>query len=217
MWGGGGVDAPYTSFGSRGLAFFEPDQASLQRGTAWNKPVYKPEFWDKVYNLDYGKVTEDPTFRCLPRGVPRQNAPGKVVQTPKEIILVNGASVRFVPMDGRARNPEDEDYEFFNGWPLGHWDGDTLVVESVGFNNISWLLWTGYFHSGHMKVIERLTRKGDVLYYQFTVEDPAVLAQPWTSDTYVRRLVRDPLARVEESYPCKESDEGEIDDMYFRG
>ena len=62
----------------------------------------------QVYDTDYGEVTADPHFKCLPMGVPRQNAPTKIVQTGKEIILANGtSSVRFVPTDGRKRDEID--------------------------------------------------------------------------------------------------------------
>src|SRR5689334_794184 len=64
FWGGGSVDAPYTAFSSRGLQFFEPDQAAMQRGNNWSRPVYKPELWEKVYGTDYGPVVGDPAFHC---------------------------------------------------------------------------------------------------------------------------------------------------------
>ena len=91
------------------------------------------------------------------------------------------------------------------------------MVESVGFNDITWLQWQGYFHTDKMKVTERLRRDGDLLFYQFTVDDPDVLAEPWTSDTYVRRLNPDPLARIDEAQPCEERDLNEIIDRYYRG
>ena len=216
IWGGA-FPSPAGPYTIRRMGTFEPDQAVMQRGAGWNKPLYKPEYWEKVRSLDFSRVDVDSVFRCLPPGVPRQSAPQKILQTPKEIVLYNNESFRFVPMDGRARNPDDEDYATFSGIPLGHWDGDTLVVESVGFNDISWLQWQGYFHTDRMKVTERLRREGDLLFYQFTVDDPDVLAEPWTSDTYVRRLNANPLARVDEAPPCKEQDLESIVDKYNRG
>lgn len=219
-WGGGPIDAPYRGFGPRGRALLEPDQAVMQRGNAWNKPVYKPEYWEKIYNLDYGKVTDDPSFACMPVGVPRTNAPEKIVMTDKEMVTLDNGYVsasRYIPIDGRKRDEGDSDYEFYGGIGIGHWEGDTLVVESTGFTDLSWLLWTGYAHSNRMTVTERFERKGDVLYYQFTVNDPVMLAQPWVSDRYVRRRNADPLVRIEETPPCKEQDLQEIVDPYFRG
>ena len=216
VWGGG-FSSPAGPYTVRRMGTFEPDQAVMQRGAAWNKPIYKPEFWEKVRSLDFSKVDVDPAFRCLPPGVPRQTAPQKILQTPKEIVLFNPESFRFVPMDGRERDPQDADYSTFSGIPLGRWDGDTLVVESVGFNDITWIQWQGYFHTDRMKVTERLRREGDLLFYQFTVDDPDVLAEAWTSDTYVRRLNANPLARMDEAPPCKEQDLELIVDKYNRG
>src|SRR5712691_2649651 len=68
-----------------------------------------------------------------------------------------------------------------------------------------------------MKVTERLRRDGDLLFYTFTVDDPNVLAEPWTQDTYVRRLNADPKARVDEAQPCIEQDLKFIVDKYYRG
>ena len=179
----------------------ESDQAVLQRGAGWDKPLYKPEFWAKVRSLDFSKADVDPVFSCRRDGVPRQNAPNKIVQTAKEIMMWNGANVRVIPIDGRARDDEDEDQAYDNGVPLGHWDGDTLVVESVGFNDTTWLQWQGYFHTDRMKVTERFWRKGNLLFYNFTVDDPDVLVHPWTQNTLVRRL-NPGLPRVNEPNPC---------------
>ncbi len=217
QWGPGPADAPYAEFGSRGLEFFEPDQAAFQRASHWNRPIYKPEHWEKVYNLDYGRVEGDPAFHCQPRGVPRLHMPGKIVMTPTQMVTQNGGVTRYIPLDGRKRDEGDSDYELYNGWGLGHWEDDVLVVESTGFNDLTWLSWHGYFHSNRMTVTERFWRKGDVLYYRFVVNDPEVLAQPWESETFLRRANRNPLARVEETAPCKEMDAKELFDPYYRG
>jgi hypothetical protein len=217
FWGGGNVNAPFAAFGSRGLQYFEPDQAAMQRGNNWSRPVYKPEFWEKVYDTDYGPVVGDPAFHCAARGVPRMGAASHIVATPREVVLNYGGETRYVPLDGRRRDPQDSDYEFNNGWALGHWDGDALVIESTGFNDTTWMQWTGYFHSNQMSVSERYWRKGDLLYYNFTVTDSEVLQQPWTSETFVKRQNRNPTARVGEAAPCVENDKENIADPYFRG
>ena len=216
VWNGG-FPSPLGPYTIRRMGTFEPDQSVMQRGAAWNKPMYKPEYWEKVRSLDFSKVDVDPVFRCLPVGVPRQTAPVKIVQTPKELVFYNAGSIRFVPVDGRERDPQDADYNTWSGIPLGHWERDTLVVESVGFTDESWIQWQGYFHSDAMKVTERLRRDGDLLFYTFTIDDPEVLAEPWTSDTYVRRLNPNPKARLDEAPPCIEQDLNSIVDKYYRG
>ena len=120
------------------------------------------------------------------------------------------------PLDGRQRDPQDFEYSFYNGQGLARWDGDTLVIESVGFNDISWLGWEGYFHTDKMKVTERFLRQGDLLFYNFTVDDPDVLMEPWTSYTYVRRLNPNPV-RQDEAALCDERDIGLMADPFLRG
>jgi hypothetical protein len=197
----------------------EPDQMVLQRGSGggWNKPHYKPEFWAEVRSLDFSIIDRDPAYACIGPGVPRQTNPQKIIQTEKEMFFYNGADSRFIPMDGRPRDPLDSDYSLLLGWPLGHWEGDTLVIESVGFGGESWLQFQGYFHTNRMTVTERLRRNGNLLYYQFTVNDPDVLVEPWVSDTYVRFLNKDPMVRFAEETPCDPIPIDDIADKYNRG
>ncbi len=205
--------------GLRRNGAFEADQSSMQRGAQWNKPMYKPELWEKVRGLDYGKVDVDPFYGCYkPLGVPRQNVPGRIVQKDGQIWLFNGVenALRILPLDGGKRDDNDYQFSTFNGMGLAHWDGDTLVVESVGFGDATWIGWEGYFHTDKMEVTERFTRAGDLLYYNFTVTDPDVLAEPWTSYTYVRRLSPRP-ARQDEAPECIERDNGLLADPYLRG
>ena len=198
---------------------FEADQSAMQRGAQWNKPLYKPEYWDKVRSLDYGKVDVDPFYGCYkPLGVPRQNVPGRIVQKDRQIWLFNGVenALRVLPLGGGKRDENDYQFSTFNGMGLTHWEGDTLVVESVGFGDRTWIGWEGYFHTDKMEVTERFTRNGDLLYYNFTVNDPDVLMEPWTSYTYVRRNNPNP-ARQDEAPECDERDLGLLADPFLRG
>jgi hypothetical protein len=198
---------------------FEPDQAVMQRGAQWNKPLYKPEYWEKVRSLDFGKADADPAYGCYkPVGVPRQNVPGRIIQKNGQIWLLNNVEngMRILPLNARARDEQDHEYSFYNGQGLARWDGDTLVIESVGFNDITWLGWEGYFHTDKMEVTERFRREGDLLFYNFTVNDPDVLMEPWTSITYVRKLNPN-VARLEEAPPCDERDLDLLADPYNRG
>ena len=211
--------SPLGTPGLRGRGLFEPDQAVMQRGAQWNKPLYKPEYWDKVRSLDFSKADVDPAYGCThPVGVPRQNVPARIVQKNSQIWLLNNVEngIRILPLDGRARDPLDYEYSTYNGIGLARWDGDTLVVESVGFNDITWLGWEGYFHTDKMKVTERFRREGDLLFYNFTVDDPDVLMEPWTSITYVRRLNPNPV-RQDEAPVCEERDFELLADPFYRG
>ena len=198
---------------------FEADQMAMQRAAQWNKPLYKPEYWEKVRSLDFSKVDVDPVYGCNhPAGVPRQNVPARIVQKDKQIWLFNGVenALRIIPLDGKPRDPNDEQFSTYSGMPWAHWDGDTLVVESIGFDDVSWLQWEGYFHTDQMKVTERFRREGDLLFYSFTVDDPAVLMEPWTSITYVRRLNPNP-GRQDAASPCVERDKEFLADPFLRG
>jgi hypothetical protein len=177
-----------------------------------NRPLYKPEYWDKVQELDYNTNTKDPVFTCLPPGVPRMGPPAQIVQTGKYVVFFYAGqpttSFRIIPIDGRGHDPvRAKDISYF-GDPVGRWEGDTLVVESVGFNDETWLLRGGYFHSYDMKVTERLRREGSVIHYQATVEDPTVLLQPWVMTARDLELNSDPNAYLQEGDQCSQPDPG---------
>jgi hypothetical protein len=150
-----------------------------------NPPLYKSEFWDRVQYLDMHGNYLDTAFLCAPVGLPRIGAPARIVQLPGEVILMYNArnTWRVVPTDGRAHGKEDDRDQTYMGDSVGHWEGDTLVVEAVGFNDDTWLANVatapGWFHSTEMRVVETFRRDGNTLYYGYTVYDPDVLAEPW--------------------------------------
>jgi len=92
------------------------------------------------------------------------------------------------------------------GDSIGRFDGDTLVVDVTNFNDDTWLGSDGYFHTEKMHVVERLTRKGDVLTYMATVEDPDVLAKPWTTTPRDLKLSGNRADGLVEAPPCVEHD-----------
>ena len=153
-----------------------------------NRPLYKPEHWDKVIYLDMWTNREDPIMTCQPMGQPRQGPPGRIFHTENDITLIYGrggdggggySDFRVIATDGRAFDPQQTRQTKYTGHSVGRWEGDTLVIESVGFVPETWLARGGFFHSEDMKVFERFTRKGDQLLYEVTVEDPQVLLRPW--------------------------------------
>jgi hypothetical protein len=195
------------------LLNFERDGTLIRRANP-NKPLYKPEFWEKVQKLDQNGNTEDPSFGCMPAGVPRMGPPAKIVQTPTEMIFLHvsggaqgwGDTFRVIPMDGRHHTPLEDLDGTWKGESLGHWEEDTLVIDTIGFNDTSWLDIGGYFHSENMHVIERLHRDGNTLTWQATVEDPDVLLKPWAMSTRTLKLNPDPKAVLAETLPCVERD-----------
>ena len=171
-----------------------------------NRPLYKPDFWDRVQYLDVNTNTHDPVFQCQSAGVPRLGAPTKIVQTANEVILFyGGGDVRFIPTDGRAHDPIKARDVSFLGDSIGRWEGDTLIVDAVGFNDLTWLAKGGYFHTDKMRVIERFRREGNTLSYRATVEDP-VLIEPWVMNERQLRLNTNPKAMISEPEPCHDYD-----------
>jgi hypothetical protein len=175
-----------------------------QAAAAANMPHYKPEFLAKVKDLDKRQVDTDPVLRCKNPGLPRIGPPDKIVQQHNQIVFlyddVSGAFWRIIPMDGRAHRT-DVDPSFL-GDSVGHWEGDTLVIDANQFNDESWLTDNGAFHSAELHVTERLRRVGDTLEYQAIVEDPKVLAEPWTK-MRIAKLTQNELA---EPTPCVDQD-----------
>src|ERR1043166_3303341 len=177
------------------------------RAAAANKPEYKPALLAKVKELSDKQGVLDPAFYCKPQGVPRMGPPSQIVQTPGQVVFLYGASnlFRVIPTDGRPHRADAD--PSYMGDSIGRFEGpDTLVVDVVNFNDDTWLGSDGYFHSEKMHVIERLTRKGDVLTYQATVEDPEVLAKPWIQNARPLKLSTSREDALLEAPPCVEHD-----------
>jgi hypothetical protein len=168
-------------------------------------PSYKPELQDKLKEYNEQQVKLDPGFFCRPPGVPRIGPPHQIVQTPGQVVFLYsdlaGNFWRIIPTDGRPHRT-DADPSYL-GDAVGHWEGDTLVVDTNNFNDDTWLGDNGLFHSDALHVIERLTRKGDIIDYEVTVEDPKVFAKPWTMKPRTLTPLKDPL---DEAPPCIEKD-----------
>lgn len=194
----------------RPAANSERDAGLRQRlaGAGYNVPIYKPEYWGRVQDLDVNGNKMDTAARCYPEGVPRMGAPDKIMQSATEVVFLYEGHNRFrvIPTDGRPHDPDRAQGVNWDGEPSGRWEGDTLVIESVGFTDESWLGWAGFFHTNNMRVVERIRREGDVLIWQATVHDPEVLQQPWEMFPVRRRLNPNPQARLLEDPPCDEQD-----------
>lgn len=183
------------------------DQATRQPGSG-DAPVYKdPANQQKAEQLYQNGSKTDQVVACAQPGVPRVGAPNKIIQTPSEVVFLysdlSGMVWRVVPTDGRTfRARVDPSYY---GDAVGHWDGDTLVVETHNFTTETWFGEYGYFHSAQMSVIERLSRSGDNLTWQATVYDPVMLAQPWAKPPLVLKKTNE---QIEEPLKCAPVDYG---------
>jgi hypothetical protein len=133
-------------------------------------------------------AADDPEALCLPTGVPRVAPyPWRIVQTPAVgepthlyfLFEGNIHSFRQIFMDGRS-HPEDLELTWY-GHSIGRWDGDTLVIETVGFNDKFWFDFVGHPHSTQLKTIERYTRTNEgTLENVTTIIDPGAYEEPFT-------------------------------------
>ena len=152
---------------------------------------------------DYWK--DDTDVKCLPPG-PRaglfsQNLL-KIVQTPGlALILYESAPTRQIFTDGRGL-PRDPNPAWM-GYSVGHWEGNTLVVESAGFNDRTWLDFTGHPHTEELKVTERFRRKDfGHMQLEITFSDPKAYTKPWTIAVAVNFVADTELLE----YVCNENE-----------
>ena len=127
-------------------------------------------------------LSRDPEVKCYLPGIPRATYmpyPFQILQTHNNDILMAyeyASASRVIKMSKTEPPPVDT----WMGQSTGRWDGDTLVVDTIGFNDQTWFDRAGNFHSEALHVIERFTRKSpDVLDYEVTIEDPKVFTRPW--------------------------------------
>ena len=148
----------------------------------------------KVYNEREANISkDDPESWCLPPGVPRMMNtpfPMQIYQLSDRIMQVfeGGAHMwRVIYTDGRKHTPADKWNPTYLGESIGHWEGDTLVVDVTGFNDKSWLDAAGHPHTEQLHVVERYTRtKEDNMHFEATIDDPGTYAKPWTTGWNVK-------------------------------
>jgi hypothetical protein len=118
---------------------------------------------------------------CKPLGIPQAYItpyPFQIVQTPKLLVMIfeYPNTFRMIPLDGRPHQVDPD--PTWNGESVAHWEGDTLVVDAIGFNDKTEV--HGFMHTDAMHVVERFKRlENGSLQYEVTVEDPNVFAAPW--------------------------------------
>jgi hypothetical protein len=155
-----------------------------------NEIPYQPWALAKKKENYEQRATLDPEVKCYLPGVPRLTYmpfPFQIVQTSDEIIMLYEYvhAVRYVFMKGaHPKGPID----WWLGDSRGRWDGDTLVVDVVHFNDRTWFDRAGNFHSDALHLVERYTPIGpDHIQYDVTVEDPKVFTRPWNMSMILYR------------------------------
>jgi hypothetical protein len=161
-----------------GAAFSIPAGRGVVEG---NEIPYLPEAAAKKKENSEHWLTSDPEIKCYMPGVPRATYmpyPFQIIQTPQRILMAYefAGATRTIYMNSNQKSPNDT----WMGWSVGHWEGDTLVVDVTSFNDQTWFDRAGNFHSDALHVVERYTPVSpDALDYEATIEDPKVFSRPW--------------------------------------
>jgi hypothetical protein len=143
-----------------------------------------PKRLQRVGIWDRGKENLDPSeIHCLPWGPTRLytwDHPFEIIQKPDIVYLLfeGDHEVRRVYLDGRTHQGM---YETYTGHSIGHYEGDTLVVDTVGLNRLTWIDEVGHVHSNQLHIVERIRRpEPNILQIDFTFDDPKAYPKPWT-------------------------------------
>lgn len=155
----------------------------------------------------------DPEGQCMPPGGPRMFAtpyPMEIIQSPETkriwMVFEGGTHVwREIAMTGRA-HPAANTIKgaTWLGDSVGHWEGDTLVVDITNYNEGSWLDYAGHPHTDQMHIVEKFTRPSkNVLHYEATIDDPGAYTKPWTVQWNINWTANGEL----KEYICQENNQ----------
>jgi hypothetical protein len=151
------------------------------------------------------RLTADPLRKCYLPGVPRAMylpLPFEITQSPSHILFAYefAHATRTIILDGA---PHLEDLDFWMGDSRGHWDGDTLVIDTVSLGDKTWFDQAGNFHSDALKVVERFTPiDATHIAYEATIDDAKVFTRPWKLSLIIYRRLEKNLELLD--YECAE-------------
>ena len=201
--------ASATAFWQLGAIFAIPAGQSVITDNNGTIP-YNPAGLKKRTENQASWPKGDPEAKCYMPGLPRANYmpyPFQIVQGNKDILFVYeyASSNRIVHMSNHTEAPVDS----WMGWSNGKWEGDTLVIDAQGFNDLSWFDRAGNHHSDALSVTERYSimpgSGGNVLNYTARIEDPKTFTRPWTISMPLYRRVEPNVQLLE--YKCVEFSE----------
>lgn len=150
----------------------------------WAAAKKKENFANRLkrpVDLESNETTGDPEAKCYLPGVPRATyigLPFQIIQTANQILIsyAFASATRIIYMDRKPKIPNDA----WMGWSVGHWEGDTLVIDVTNQLDHTWLDRAGDFHSDALHVVERYTAVSPYhLMYEATLEDPKVFTRSW--------------------------------------
>jgi len=181
------------------------NSGDISKGLKTGETLVMTAAAEKIFKSRLSK--DDPEALCLPFGIPRSAPyPWRLVQTPARYFILfegNIHSYRQIFMDGR-KHPADPDPSWY-GHSIGRWEGNTLVVDTVGFNDKFWFDYLGHPHSEQLHTIERFTRTdlGNMA-IEVTIEDPVSYEKPFTT---VGRARLQPATDELLEYICQENNQ----------
>lgn len=167
-------------------ADLKPGEVSFQ---PWAEALYKER--------QANNSKDHPGARCLPSGIPEKDtvpAPYKIIQTPGLIVFLYESRTIFRQIFTDGRSLPSDPNPAWQGYSIGHWDGDTLVVETTGFQDQGWLDMAGHPGSEDLHVFEGFTRRDlGHMDLQITINDPKTYTKPWTVNAKIHLLPDDEL------------------------
>ncbi len=149
------------------------------------KIPYKPEARAKQQDILEHHMADEPELHCYQSGVPHSESNQfgmQIIQTPGYFVQLSEFmhTVRIIPTDNRAHI--DPKIRLFQGDPVGHWEGDTLVVDTTNQDTRTWFDTSGNFKTDALHVTEKfIPQDANTIVYEATITDPTIYTQPWTA------------------------------------
>jgi hypothetical protein len=172
-------------------AFQVPPGDGIIIEPADHKIPYKPEALIKRNDVRDHHAYDDPQGHCAPSGLPRQTYTPfgfQILQPRGAVVILYEAehAYRVIRTDGSSHVPAT--VKLWQGDSIGHWEGNTLVVDSTNFNGRTWLDMAGNFTTETLHIVERFTpTDANTVRYEATLEDPAIYTKPWKMAFNLRR------------------------------
>jgi hypothetical protein len=179
---GGGAAAAGFGFGGGGNRIIDPPDGKIP---------YKPEARAKQQDILQNHMADEPELHCYESGVPHSESNQfgvQIIQTPGYFVQLSEFmhTVRIIPTDGRPHI--DSKIKLFEGDPVGHWEGDTLVVDTTNQNTKTWFDTSGNFKTENLHVTEKfIPQDANTIVYEATMTDPDIYTQPWTARWNINR------------------------------
>ncbi|HEX4278757.1 MAG TPA: hypothetical protein VHZ74_25550 [Bryobacteraceae bacterium] len=200
---GGGAAAAGFGFGGGGNRIIDP---------ADGKIPYKPEARAKQEDILRNHMADEPELHCYESGIPHSESNQfgvQIIQTPGYLVQLSEFmhTVRIIPTDGRPHI--DSKIKLFEGDPVGHWEGDTLVVDTTNQNTKTWFDTSGNFKTENLHVTEKfIPQDANTIVYEATITDPEIYTQPWTARWNINR---NRTAKMSDGHPYEQMEFGCIE------